>query len=130
MFPIHHYDLEYVEVFVFETFIITQIRESFILQPEHNQQLREIILKHFASKNLVYIANRVNAYNVSPMTYMETSKIENLLGMCIVTIEGLAQETAHFESKFYSKKFHVTDNLLEAMVWSDELVHAAALGTM
>ncbi|BAO54197.1 hypothetical protein NMS_0188 [Nonlabens marinus S1-08] len=61
------------------------------------------------------------------MTYMETSKIENLVGMCIVTTKGASQETAHFESTFYKKKFHITHSLLDAMVWSEAVVDAAGV---
>jgi len=122
MFPIHYHDLKFAEVYVFETFIISQVREGVVLQPENNVELRKIISAHFAGEKLVYIANRAHAYNVSPLTYIETSKIDNLIGMCIVTDGNLSQQTATFESKFYSKSFKVSSNLMEAMIWADKQV--------
>jgi hypothetical protein len=56
---------------------------------------------------------------------METSKIDNLIGMCIVTDGNLSQQTANFESKFYTKAFKVSNDLMEAMVWADNLVKEA-----
>jgi hypothetical protein len=125
MLPVHYHDLKFADVFVFETFIISQIREGVVLQPENNEELKNIINTHFTDKKLVYIANRAHAYNVSPLTYMETSKIDNLIGMCIVTDGNLSQQTANFESKFYTKAFKVSNDLMEAMVCADNLVKEA-----
>ncbi|MFT5926413.1 MAG: hypothetical protein ACI9WL_001160 [Rubritalea sp.] len=120
-----YYNLTYVEVFVFDKYLIAQVKKGALLQPENNAQLKELIEKHYSNKNFVYLSNRAFDYNVSPVTYIETSKITNLLGMCIVTETVAGRRTANFESKFYSKDFLVVDNLPEAIDWAVELVDQA-----
>jgi hypothetical protein len=119
---VHYYNLSYVELFVFEKYLIAQVKEGALLQPENNDQLKSVIAKHYANKNFVYISNRAFNYNVSPLIYLETSKISNLLGMCLVTNTASGRRTANFESKFYSRDFNVVDALPDAIQWAVELV--------
>ena len=123
MKPLHYYNLPYAELFVFEHFVISQIKDGTVLQPENNNEMAALLKKHFSDTNWVYIANRIFEYNVSPLTYKETSKISNLIGMCIVTESHIGQNTARFESKFYSKEFEILNSIPEAIVWATELVN-------
>ena len=41
-----YYNLPFVEVFVFEKYLIAQVKEGTLLQPENNAQLKELIEKH------------------------------------------------------------------------------------
>jgi len=122
---IHYYNLTYVEIFVFEKYLIAQVKEGSLLKPENNEQLKELIAKHYVDKNFVYISNRAFDYNVSPVTYLETSKIINLIGICVVTKTVSCRRKANFESKFYSKDFKVADNLPDAIHWAVKLVDQA-----
>lgn len=122
MSPIHYLKLSFAEVFIFENFLISQILENVILQPEHNQELSAILTTYYTDKKLVYISNRTFAYNVSPMTYIETSKIENIIGMCIVTSELISQKTAVFEGQFYTKSFYVTGSMEDGIIWASDLL--------
>lgn len=122
MSPIHYLKLSFAEVFIFENFLISQILENVILQPEHNQELSAILTTYYTDKKLVYISNRTFAYNVSPMTYIETSKIKNIIGMCIVTSELISQKTAVFEGQFYTKSFYVTGSMEDGIIWASDLL--------
>ncbi len=123
MLPIRYYNLSYADVFVFENFIINQVREGIVLQPQNNSELQQLMNKHFEGKKMVYISNRTFAYNVSPLTYRETSKIENLLGMCIIVKDPISRKTALFEGQFYKKDFHVTYTIEDAIVWARDLLN-------
>lgn len=125
MSAIVYYNLTYVEVFVFEKYVIAQVKKGALLQPGNNAELKELIEKHYLNKNFVYISNRAFDYNVSPVTCLETSKTTNLLGMCIVTETVAGKRSANFERKFYSKDFLVVDNLPEAIHWAVDLVDRA-----
>jgi hypothetical protein len=120
-----YYNFTNVEVFVFEKYLIAQVKEGVLLNPKYNAQLKELIEKHYLNKNFVYISNRVFDYSIRPLTYKETSKITNLLGMCMVTNTVSGKRAANFESKFYSKDFKVADNLPKAIHWAVELVDQA-----
>lgn len=122
MLPITYYDLSYVELYVFPKYIIAQVREGTVLEPKNNDELKKIAQKHFEGKNFVYISNRYFDYNVSPMIYHETSKIPNLVGMCIVTTTKIGKRTSQFESTFYSKDFFIADNIEDAINWTVHLL--------
>lgn len=113
----HYYDFEYSEVFIFDNFLVNQIKEGVTVTSAHNEKLREIIDKHFANKKMVYISNRYFNYAVDPLTYLETSKIHNLVAMAIVAKTELSKSNAALESMFYKKKFEVFEILSEAMGW-------------
>lgn len=113
----YHYDLEYAEVFIFDDFLVNQVKEGITVREEHNKKLREVIDKHFTNKPLVYIANRHFSYAVDPLTYIETSKISNLLAIAIVSPDEVKRKNALLEKHFYSKPFEVFPTLTEAMSW-------------
>ena len=120
MLPITYYDLSYAELFVFPKYMIAQMKSGIILAPENNDELNAIAQNHFAGKNFVYISNRIFDYNVSPVIYLEASKIPNLIGMSIVTDKE--KRTALFESKFYAKEFLVASTIEEAVNWAVDLL--------
>ncbi|OUS17064.1 hypothetical protein A9Q93_05125 [Nonlabens dokdonensis] len=118
MLSITYYDLPYVELFVFPKYMIAQVKDGTVLAPENNDDLNKIAQKHFEGEDFVYISNRVFEYNVSPMTYIETSKISNLKGVAIVTNTDIGRKTASFESKFYTKDFMVVSTIEDAINWA------------
>lgn len=116
----YYYDLGYAEAFIFDDFLINQIREGVTITTAHNKKLYEVITRHFKKKPVVYISNRIHSYSVDPLTYIETSKIHNLLAMAIVTDNESFKKSAKFESKFYNKPFAIFDTLSEAITWVNE----------
>ncbi len=113
----HYYDFVDAEVFVFDNFLINQIKEGVTVTPKHNEKLRKVIDKHFANKRMVYISNRYFSYAVDPLTYLETSKIHNLVAMAIVSKTEIGKSNAALESMFYKKNFEIFETLSEAMAW-------------
>ena len=113
----HYYDFKDSEVFIFDNFLVNQIKEGVNITPEHNEKLREVLDKHFAHKKLVYISNRHFNYSVDPLTYLETSKIHNLVAMAIVAKTEMSKSNAQLESMFYKKNFEIFETLSEAMGW-------------
>lgn len=122
MSKVLYHNLDYAQLFIFENYVISQINEGIVLRPENNDEMRDIIQNYFIDKKWVYISNRVHDYTVNPVTYLETSKITDLLGICIVTTSVIGKKTALFESKFYSKKFMVASNIVEAINWAVEVL--------
>ena len=113
----HYYDFKDSEVFIFYKFPVNQIIQGGTVTPEHNQQLRDILDKHFKNKKGVYISNRHFNYTVDPLTYLETSKIHNRVAMAIVADSKIAKSNAKLESMFYKKNFEVFETLSETMAW-------------
>lgn len=127
MAPITYYDLPYAELFVFPKYMIAQMKSGTILVPEDTDELNAIAQNHFAGKNFVYIANRAFDYNVSPVIYLEASKISNLIGMSIVADKEIGKRTAQFESKFYAKEFLVAATIDQAINWAVDLVEKTSI---
>lgn len=119
---LHYYDLKISEVFIYENYLINQIREGTHIEPDHTKILQEALDTHFRDKPLVYIANRVNSYSVDPFTYNYVAKMENLVALAIVTYTERGREIAQFEKDFYSKPFRICDTVTEAIAWSYELL--------
>ncbi len=115
---ISYRNIGFVELFFFENYVISQIKEDTLLDIPTNESLIAAVNLHYNGRRFVYVSNRINAYNVSPLIYKDSSKMENLLGVCIVTKKGIAQETATFESRFYDKKFHVCEQLQDGVNWA------------
>lgn len=120
----HHYDLAYTQVFIFDDFLVSQIRQGVTITPAHNDKLKEIINVHFTNKSLVYISNRCFSYAVDPLTYVETSKIHNLLGIAIVSKKKIALNNALLEKNFYEKPFEIFETISEAIDWVQNIIIA------
>ncbi|HLV39175.1 hypothetical protein [Xanthomarina sp.] len=120
-----YYNFPETEVFVFDEFLICQIKEGESIQPDHNIKLNEIIQKHFSGKNIAYISNRVNSYSVDPLTYVETEKIPNLLAIALISQEGIMRRNAEFEKDFYDKPYEIFNNLSEAINWVHRIIRNA-----
>ena len=118
----YYYDLEYSEVFVFDDYIINQMREGSTITKQKNSKLKKLIDTHFQDKPVVCISNRIFSYSVDPMTYIETSKIQNLLAIAIVTDNKLNQKNAVYESEFYTNPFKVFDNVSDAIIWARQII--------
>lgn len=118
----HYYSLPRAELFIFDAFLVCQIREGMEIHPEHNQKLNEIIQRHFTGKNIVYISNRVNSYSVDPLTYVETEKIPNLIAIAMVTETPIMKQNAEYERNFFDKPYEIFDSLSEAIQWVHNII--------
>lgn len=119
---IRYYDFDDGELFVFDEFIINQIKEGVVIQPYHNDIINEVIQQHFSGKNMVYISNRVKSYSVNPLIYPETEKIPNLIAIAIIPKTQLMRRNAEYESQFYDKPYEIFDNLSNAIKWAQKLI--------
>lgn len=64
---IKYYNLVDNEVFIFDDFIINQIKEGVAIESRHNDIINNIVLKYFSGRNMVYISNRMKSYSVNPL---------------------------------------------------------------
>ncbi|WP_292948621.1 hypothetical protein [Olleya sp. UBA1516] len=116
----HFYDIGNTEIYVFDDFMIKQVKEGVFIDKQDVRQLVEIIDKHFKSKKFGFISNRVNSYTINPLTYSEANKIDNLIVFAVITNDAKMRETSEFENKFHNKPFSVFENLSDAIVWIND----------
>ena len=119
---IKYYNLADGELFVFDEFIINQVKEGVLIAPEHNDILNDIIKKHFSGKKMVYISNRVKSYSVNPLIYPEAEKIPNLIAIALIPKTKLMRRNAEYESRFYDKPYEIFNNLSNAIEWAHNLL--------
>jgi hypothetical protein len=63
----HYYDIGHAEVFIFDDFLIKQVREGELVDKEETLEFKVILNEHFKGKNMAYISNRVFSYAVNPL---------------------------------------------------------------
>ncbi|WP_053991341.1 STAS/SEC14 domain-containing protein [Mangrovimonas sp. TPBH4] len=118
----YYYDFPNAEILVFDDFLVVQIREGADIHPKHNEKLNEIVETHYSGKHFVYISNRVNSYSVDPLTYVETEKITNLIGIAIVTDARIMRKNAEYEKNFFDKPYKIFNTLSEAIQWAHKIL--------
>lgn len=122
MNALRYYDLGYTEVFVFEHYLINQIKEGHTVIVNHAKVLNAMIEKHFPNREMIYIANRVNSYSVDPLVYLKVSKIKNLKALCIVAATGLKRNAAFYEKQFCAKPFEIFNSMNDAILWANKKI--------
>ncbi|WP_452220998.1 hypothetical protein [Lacinutrix salivirga] len=119
---IKHFNNQDFEVFIFDDFIINQIKEGVAIEPYHNDILNKIVQKYYSNKDLVYISNRVNSYSVDPLIYAKTESIPNIIAIALVPKTEIMRSNAEYERDFYDRPYKIFDTLTEAIVWVSSLV--------
>ncbi|MGY0392130.1 hypothetical protein ACW5R3_06220 [Bizionia sp. KMM 8389] len=119
----HYYDLPEAEIFVFDEFLVCQIREGMEITRNHQKDLNKIIQEHFSETKIGYISNRINSYSVDPFIYVEIEKIPNIIAMAIIPENQTMKNNAEFERSFYDKPYEIFDNLNAAINWIHDLLN-------
>ncbi|WP_229724363.1 hypothetical protein [Winogradskyella forsetii] len=121
---IKHYNLKDADVYIFDNYIINQIREGVTIEAPHDKELNQIVQEHFSGQEIVYISNRVKSYTVDPLIYPKVEQIPNIVAIAIVPKTDIMRQNAAYEKNFYDKTFEIFDTLNEAIVWANKLVMA------
>ncbi len=114
---IKYYDLDETEIFIFDEFIINQIKEGVEITAEHKELLNDLIKEHFSGRNMVYVSNRAKSYSVNPLIYPETSKIPNLIAIAMIPKTDLMRQNALYEKEFFPKPYEIFERLTDAIDW-------------
>lgn len=115
--------LDFCEIHIYESYMIVTMRTGVNVSVEHNSILADIADQYFNKKPFVYITHRINSYSVDPAIYKETSKINNLVGFCVVSKNFMAKSTAQIEKLFLDKPFEIFDSVKEAIDWAKSLTN-------
>ncbi|MDN3493984.1 hypothetical protein [Winogradskyella bathintestinalis] len=118
---IKHYNLKDAEIYLFDHYIINQIREGVTIEAPHDKELNEIVQEHFSGRDIVYISNRVNSYTVDPLIYKKVEDIPNILAIAIVPKNHLMRRNAEYERQFYDNPFEIFDTINDAIIWANKL---------
>ncbi|WP_299522705.1 hypothetical protein [Winogradskyella sp.] len=118
----HYYNSGHAEIFVFDDFLVKQIKEGESIDKEELEIFNEVLEKHFKNKNMAYISNRITSYSVNPLVYKEAEKISNMVAVAIIPATPKMRANAEYERQFYNKPFGIFDNLSKAIKWVHKII--------
>lgn len=118
----HYYDIGNAEIYVFDDFLIKQVKEGAFISDDETELFVEIIEKHFKNKNFAFISNRVASYTVNPLVYSAAKKIPNLVAFAVISTDEKMRETSRFENKFHNKPFELFENLSDTILWTSKII--------
>ena len=113
--------LDFVEVEIFEHFVVSTIDEGVTFGKTQLDELFELFSTYYKDRPFVSIANRKNDYTIDP-NLLSTKKHPELIGIAVVYYTKAAKDIATFEKKFYPGNFEVFKSLSAAKQWSLELL--------
>ena len=119
---INYYNISHAEVFVFDDFLIKQVKEGVNIDLEETEELKLILEEHFKNKKMAYISNRVTSYSVNPLVYKEVEKMSNLVAIAIIPKDETMRQSAEFERQFFNKPFEIFENLSDAIQWVQKII--------
>ncbi|MDA0176849.1 hypothetical protein OOZ35_05005 [Mesoflavibacter profundi] len=119
---INYYNISHAEVFVFDDFLIKQVKEGVKIDLEETKELKLILEEHFKNKKMAYISNRVTSYSVNPLVYKEVEKMSNLVVIAIIPKDETMRQSAEFERQFFNKPFEIFENLSDAIQWVQKII--------
>ena len=119
---INYYNISHAEVFVFDDFLIKQVKEGVKIDLEETEELKLILDEHFKNKKMAYISNRVTSYSVNPLVYKEVEKMSNLVAIAIIPKDEKMRQSAEFERQFFNKPFEIFENLSDAIQWVQKII--------
>jgi len=110
------------EVDIYYNYLISVINEGETVTPEYNRELVALAESVYQGRRFGYITHRKHSYSVDPKTYIETSKIVNLVAFAVVTNERLAISNTEIEKLFLKKPVEVFNTIEQAETWVESLI--------
>jgi len=98
--PIAVVSNEISTVEIYKSYATSTITEGLAVNHEHLDWFNELFHKYYSDTKFGYIANRVNAYSINPLTYYKTSQCEQLSAFAIVCKSQRQKDMAFYEKRF------------------------------
>lgn len=120
--PVKILELEFTVLEFFDNHVISQPREGIILAGKQIADLVEVCSDFYAGKNFVYLAYRVNDYNVNPTIYINLDEVKNLAGIGVVSKKSSSLSMANFEKRFSKVPYEIFLDLDKALTWAQKVI--------
>jgi len=121
MTDVLHFD--FCKIHIYDTYMIVVMNEGITVSPKDNQVLINIADTYYRNKRFVYLTHRIHSYAVDPAIYLETSKINNLVGFAVISNDYKAKRNVAIEKLFFNKPFEIFDTLEEGIAWAKEILN-------
>lgn len=121
---IQKHELDIGDVYFYENYIITEIKEGVVVNFEKAAELLRLGKEYYGNKiPFVYISNRVHSYSFEPTTHFKSTELfPNLKGYAVVTYNAINNKIAELEQAFLNKPANIFHSLDEAIAWAEKLI--------
>ncbi|SEL82364.1 hypothetical protein SAMN04487910_3366 [Aquimarina amphilecti] len=122
---IRQYDLNLGTYYIYNKYIIAEIKEGVTITLGKLQDLIPIVQKHFGNgQPFTYLSNRINSHSIIPTDYLDCPflNMENFKGYGVITYNLLTEKSTEIEKHFAQKPFYNFTNLQDAIEWSKEQI--------
>jgi len=110
------------DVVLHDNYLVSVINEGETVTKDHNEELVKLSITQYNERPFGYITHRKYSYSVDPHTYIETSKIDNLVAFAIVSNEHISIANAEVEKLFLKKPVQVFNTIEQAEIWVESLI--------
>ncbi len=115
--PLTILELEFTVLEFHTSYVLSKPREGQVLEGQQVADLVEVCSDFYRGKPFVYLSYRVNDYNVNPTIYLDLDKIDNLMGIGVVSKKASSLNMANFEKKFCKLPYEIFTELDPAIEW-------------
>lgn len=115
-------ELSFSSLKFYENFVVSTIHEGVVFDKNLSSVMIETCLNYYKNSNFIYIANRINKYNVVPTIYLDLGNYDNFKGIAIVDKVKSSNNLPQFEKKFTNYPFEIFKELEEAFIWAEDLI--------
>jgi len=119
--------LSFTTLDFYKNYVISKMDEGIVFDKILCEVMIDVCLEYYNGNSFIYIANRVNNYNVDPTIYLGLGKYPIFKGIAIVEKNASELNLAKFEKNFTSYPFEIFNNLKEAITWADALIKKVGL---
>ena len=115
-------EMDFCTLKFYDNYVICFVHENENVTIQKSNDQTKVILDYFKKKPFVYITHRINQYTVDPNIYVDSSKIETLLGFVVVSKDILAVKNALSERPHLSKPFEIFEEIEDAILWAENVI--------
>lgn len=120
----------FADVFVFENFVISEIKEGIVFNWEDHAKLiiKDVIaVLDTDGSDLTYVSNRIHSYSVMPQDWVKFFKNEySLKGYCVISDKKTSMLSFMVESLFFNNRMKRFTNIYEAVNYLQKGVNEVA----
>jgi len=112
--------------YFFDNFVIAEINEGVHIDLQSSKEFFKVANSFFGKeKPFGYVSNRINHFSVSPLDFANYSlKLENIKAFCAITYDNYYDKmNVEIERRFYTKPFYSTNELEDAVNWTNSIVN-------
>lgn len=115
-------ELSFSSLEFYDCFVVSTIHEGIVFDKNLCEIMVATCVDYFTNTPFIYIANRINNYNVVPTIYLKLENVPNFKGIAIVDRLNSDNNLPLFEKKFTNFPFEAFREMEEAVAWAEAIL--------